>query len=79
MALTADAVSLRELTTSLWRIPSVPDNSYEQGIVDANSTPGLKKNQLDYAAKKEHLNGQGMTKYPVDRDKILAELYPDAV
>jgi hypothetical protein len=54
---------------------TLPDNSYEESIVAANSTPGLKKNQLTYAAKKEHLNSQGMSKYPEDRDKLLAQIY----
>jgi hypothetical protein len=56
-----------------------PTNAYEEDILRKYSTPGLKKNQLDYAAKRDQLNSQGMNRYPADRDKLLAELFPDGV
>lgn len=54
---------------------SKPGNSYEESIIAANSTPGLKKNQLTYAAKKDHLNSLGMNRIPDERDALLAKIY----
>jgi hypothetical protein len=53
----------------------VPDNAYEQAIVDRYSTPGLRRNQLDRAAKRDHLAGLKLPAHEVA--KIMAELYGD--
>lgn len=71
-------ITLGDLSRELSKGPFA-GNSYEENILRRYSTPGLRKNQLDRAAKKEQLNAQGMSKFPADRDKILDELYPRMV
>lgn len=48
--------------------------TYEEGILARYSTPGLRRNQLDRSAKKDHLGSAGV-KGP-EAEKILNELYP---
>lgn len=52
----------------------LPDNSYEQGIVDKHSTPGLRRNELTPYAKRQQLLAGGYDKKRVE--DTLIELYP---
>jgi hypothetical protein len=55
--------------------PAKATLSYEEEILAKHSTPGLRKHELNRAAKKDHLNSQGMNKFPADRDKLLDTMY----
>lgn len=55
--------------------PLVPDNSYEQGIVDKHSPPSLRRNVLTRSAKRFYLEDGKRT--PVEVNQILDELYPN--
>lgn len=47
----------------------------EKTVLDAYSTPGLKKNMLSYFAKKRQLLSLRYSKDAID--KTLADLYPE--
>lgn len=51
-------------------------NDYEEGILARHSTPGLRRNQLDRAAKKDHLFGWLGRGRHEEVEKVLDELYP---
>ncbi len=50
-------------------------STYEQDIIDKHGDPRLKRNELERFAKKEHLNSQGMSKLPEERDELLDKIY----
>lgn len=49
--------------------------TYEDEILARNSTPGLRRNELDRTAKKDHLAGLKVSRE--ESDKILNQLYPE--
>lgn len=49
--------------------------TYEENIIAKHNDPRLKRSEFNRQAKKDHLNSQGMAKFPEDRDKILDEMY----
>lgn len=53
-------------------------SAYEEDILARHSTPGLRKNQLDRAAKKNHLLGALGQNRRDEIEKILADMYPAA-
>jgi len=50
--------------------------TYEEEVLAKHSTPGLKRNELDRAAKKDHLASAYKHLSREEVDKILDQLYP---
>lgn len=51
-------------------------NTYEDDILARHSTPRLRRNQLDRAAKKDHLIGWLGRGRLDEVEKVLADMYP---
>lgn len=47
----------------------------DQDIIDAHSTPGLKRGELSRSAKKDQLMDAYKFMSPVERDQLLDQLY----
>jgi hypothetical protein len=47
----------------------------EAEVLAKYSSDRLRKGELDRSAKKDHLNSQGMSRLPKERDKILDQMY----